>query len=590
MGQRKNQGRFLKKNVAKRTASHNEAAHQAPEKKSGPGAVVIIFTVLAICFSIAACGLFASKLGLSISLPGKTISPGVTVAGVDVGGLTRRQAVDAVTEAVGDSYSSQSLVVTVQDQQLEISPAVSGAALDVDAAVEEAFLYGTEENPEKTVDIIPFLNLNAEAIQSQIRDFSAFFPADGTETGYEIVQDTIDGEEVPVLVVTLGTARYQFSVDAMYDAVIRAYTNHRFTATYHCEQLGSTAIDLDAIYAQTAKEPVDAAWDPETHQVIEAINGYHFDLESAKEALADAQPGDVLRFPFQELLPEIGTDSVEDALFRDVLGTYTAKAGSSANRDTNLRLACEALDGIVLYPGDLFDYNKALGQRTPEKGYKPADSYMGSQTIQSYGGGICQPSSALYYSALVADLEIVERHNHGFISAYVPYGMDATVSWGGPEFRFRNNTNYPIRIDAEANGGTVTVTLMGTDEKDYYVEMEYEVLSTTPYKTVEKQVSPGSGHKDGEVEITPYTGYTVQTYKCKYDKETNELISREKEAYSVYSKRDKVVYRVVAEEAPKPTDPTTPPETEPTTPEPTEPPATEPPIGEAGSDVELPSE
>ena len=590
MNSKKNQGRFLKKNVVKRNSQRNGTPQQAPKEKTAPKTVVMVFTALAVCVSIAACGLFLTKLGLSISLPGKTISGGVTVAGVDVGGLTKRQAVGAVTDAVGDAYSTQPMVVTVLDRQLEISPSVSEASLDISAAVTEAFNYGTAENPAKTVDIIPFLSLNSESIQSQIKEFSALFPADGTQSGYEIIQEAVDDTEVPVLVVTLGTARYDFNADAMYDAIIRAYNHHRFSATYNCDQIGNTDIDLDAIYAQTCKEPVDASWDPENHEVIEAINGYRFDLEGAKAALAAAQPGDVLRFPFEEVLPEIGTDSVEDALFRDKLATYTAKADSSYNRDTNLRLACEALDGTILYPGDVLDYNKVLGERTPEKGYKPAAVYMGSATVTGYGGGICQPSSALYYCAMVADLEIVERHNHGFISAYVPFGMDATVSWGGPEFRLRNNTNYPIRIDAEADGGSVTITLMGTDEKDYYVEMEYEVLSKTDYKTVVKEVSAGSGHRDGEVETTPYTGYTIQTYKCKYNKETDELISREKEAYSVYSKRDKVVYKVVADKSEE-TEPTEPPTTEPPTTEPpeTEPPTT-PPVGEAGSDVELPSE
>lgn len=602
MDSKNTQGRFLKKNVKKRNQTSQEVPKQPRQEKSPSKTVVTVFTALTLCVCIAACGLFLSKLGVSFSFRSKTIAGGVTVAGVDVGGLTRKQAEEAVTNAVGDSYSTDSMMVTVLDQQLEITPAVSGANLDISAAVSEAFQYGTAGNPAKDVDIIPYLNLNTEAIQSKINELAVHFPTDGTDGGYEIRRETVDGEEQAFLVVTIGSAYYNFDADSVYDAVLRAYNKHRFEATYACTQISENTIDLDGIYKEVCKEAVDASWDPDTHEVTEAVSGYRFDLDSAKEALAAAQPGDVLKFPFEEVFPEVSTESVTDGLFRDVLGTYTAKSASSYNRDTNLRLACEALDGTILYPGDVLDYNKVLGERTPEKGYKPAAVYMGSETVTSYGGGICQPSSALYYCALIADLEIVERHNHGFVSAYMPYGMDATVSWGGPEFKFRNSTNYPIRIDAEADGGNVTVTLMGTDEKDYYVEMEYEILSKTDYKTVVKEVSADSGHRDGEVETTPYTGYTVQTYKCKYDKETDELISREKEAYSNYSKRDKVVYKVKAEEStptePAPTDPpaTEPPTTEPPTTEPptTEPPTTEPPatepIGEAGSDVELPSE
>jgi hypothetical protein len=166
--------------------------------------------------------------------------------------------------------------------------------------------------------------------------------------------------------------------------------------------------------------------------------------------------------------------------------------------------------------------------------------------------------------------------------------MDATVDWNGPDYKFRNNTDYPIRIDAKADGGQVIVTLVGTDTKDYYVKMEYEVLGVSYGQTITKEVEPNSGHYDGETEGTIHTGYTVQSYKLKYSKATDELISREKEAYSVYSKSDKIVYKVKkAEETPtEPTDPTPtdpkptdpkPTEPKPTEPKPTDPPATEPP-------------
>ena len=191
----------------------------------------------------------------------------------------------------------------------------------------------------------------------------------------------------------------------------------------------------------------------------------------------------------------------------------------------------------------------------------------------------------------------------------MPYGMDATVDWKGPDFKFSNNTNYPIRIDAEADGGAVTITLVGTDEKDYYIEMEYEVWGTTAWE--EKEEETDDKDKDGKTKISPYTGYTVQTYKVKYNKETDEQISREKEAYSVYAKRDKVVYKYKGEETEPTTEPTTAPTEAPTTAPttapteapttppteaPTAPPETAPPAentggtGEAGSDVKLPGE
>ena len=590
MANKKQQGRFLKENVAKKPSQQKPTPQKNAPKASStknPNVVVLVLAALAVCTAIAASAFFLGNLGISIKLPTNTIAEGVEIAGVDVGGLRKNEAIETLNTALGDSYTTKPMMVTVLDKQLEIAPSVSGASLDIESVVDLAFAYGTTENPAKVVDILPYLNLNTSAIRNKVQEFSVNFPTEGTDGSYEIVKETVEDKETAILKITLGSIYYDFNADALYEAILTAYNDHRFQIPFNCNQIIGESVNLDTIYAENSKEMVDAYWDKETHEVVPSEIGYRFDLEGAKTALAEANPGDILEFPFEELLPEVSTADVEALLFRDELGTYTAKAGSSYNRDTNLRLACEALDGTILYPGDVFGYNAALGERTAEKGYKPADSYLGDQTVQTYGGGICQPSSCLYYCALIADLEIVQRSNHGFISSYMPYGMDATVDWNGPDFKFSNNTNYPIRIDAEANGGHVTITLVGTDEKDYYVEMEYEVVGTTAWS--EKEEETDDKDKDGKTKTSPYTGYTVQTYKVKYNKETDELISREKEAYSVYAKRDKVVYKYVGEETEPTTEPTTAPTEAPTVP-PTEAPTTPPTEAPTTTPTEAPTE
>ena len=242
-------------------------------------------------------------------------------------------------------------------------------------------------------------------------------------------------------------------------------------------------------------------------------------------------------------------------LYRDVLGSCkTPYSGSdNNNRNTNLRLACEAINGKILFPGETFTYNDTLGERTAERGYKPAASYVNGKTVDTYGGGICQVSSTLYYCTLIADLTIVERWPHGFISSYIDPGMDASVSWNSGDFRFQNNTNYPIRIEAYRKDGYVYVQLVGTDEKDYYVKMTYQTVGSTKYETVYQEIKESEnkqGYKDKQVLVTPYTGYKVNTYKNKYSKETGELISSEFEALSNYSKRDEVIVKIIKPEEP----------------------------------------
>ena len=585
MANQKKQGKFQQKKTQKQTTAAKTSSDVNSTKSPGRTAVI---TAVSLCVfvGILACILFWFNLGFDISLPGKTFSPGVTIAGVDVGGLKKSEAVEAVSTAIGNSYETESMTVTVLDKQLLITPADSGASFDVEGAVAAAFRSSTAGQDDPQVDIIPYLNLNTEAIRSKIADFGKDFPTEGIPTGSQILQETVDGQEQDVLEVTVGTVYYDFSEEALYQAICKAYNAHRFTADYTCNRMDAAAVDLDALYAEHCIDAVSAELDPETLEVSQSVVGYRFDLEQAKEALLNSQPGDVLKFPFLDIQPDMDTETLKSMLFRDELATYEAYQGSSSNRATNLRLACEALNGIILLPGDEFSYNQALGERTADKGYKGAASYLNGETVTTLGGGICQPSSALYMCTLYADLEIVERTCHSYPSSYVPLGMDATVSWGGPDFRFKNNTDFPIRIDAVADGGKVTIKLIGTETKDYYVKMEYEVLGVSYPETKEIEVEPGSGHKDGEVKTTAYTGYTVQSYKLKYDRDSDELISREKESYSAYSKRDKVVYRVKgAETKPTETEPTqttppettTPPATVPTTPpETTVPPTTAP--------------
>ena len=116
---------------------------------------------------------------------------------------------------------------------------------------------------------------------------------------------------------------------------------------------------------------------------------------------------------------------------------------------------------MILLPGETFSYNDVLGERTADKGYQPAGAYSDGEVVEQLGGGICQVSSTLFAAVLHTDLEIITRANHSMPVSYLPMGMDATVSWGGPEFKFKNNFAYPIKISASYSGGTITFKILG---------------------------------------------------------------------------------------------------------------------------------
>lgn len=530
----------------------------------------------------------------------------VSVAGINLGGMTKEEAQSALTAEFGDTYSKTDMVVILSDTVLTFSPADTGAKLDVEAVVKDAYSYGragTKAEKEAayqssltgvhTIGLLPYLNLDETYIRSVLEDYASGFESIFTEASYKLEgeQPPLDAEkfnpEIPcqTLVITMGTPGLGADIDALYNEIMDAYSMRIFRIEK--EEASPDTLpelpDVQAIYDELYIAPADAGIDMNTFETIPGDYGYDFDLEAAQLMVANAQYGDVIEIPMRYIEPEIMDDEV---LFRDVLGSCETKHTNDENRNTNLKVACEAINGTVLKPGQTFSFNDCLGERTEAKGYKPAGTYSGTKLIDTVGGGICQVSTTLYYCTLLGDLEVVDRINHGLPVSYVDYGMDATVSWGGPDFKFKNNTNFPIKILAEVSDGYVRIKIMGTDEKDYYIEMEYEFTGWEYHTTVYEEHDTDSGYYDGQVLQGGSDGIYVRSYKVKYDKETGEKLSRDFEARSHYKKVDKIVVRIVEPEketqpTEKPTESTTPPETTapPTTspPETTAPPTTAPP-------------
>ena len=525
------------------------------------------FLIAAICVVAVLVLIVGAGFGVYYLYDGGSIVDGVSVAGVDVGGMKMSEARDAV-EAASEAYKSNDMAVTVLDTVVEI-PAAYVRSLNVRGAVWSAYIYGNIGLPNTVaqqkqtaaasgyiVNLERFLKIDNSGLKSCLDIFDETYNTELVQNVYEIegekpsLQQIQDGTGLQTLKITLGAPDYTLDMDVLEKAVMDAYSRNTFSVSVPCDVVKPEPIDLKTILDGIYVAPVDASLDPETAEVVPSNFGYGFDLEEAQSKLDSAAYGTEFTFPFSRLDADLTTEELQAKLFRDKLSTYTAVHSSDSGRNTNLKLACAAVNGLVLKPGEVFSYNATLGERTRAKGYKAASAYIGGETVDTVGGGICQISSSLYYCALLADLEIVDRKNHGYVSSYMPKGMDATVSWPSLDFKFRNNMDYPIKIEAYSNGGTTTVSIYGTDERDYYVKMEYEVLRTIPYSVVYKTESAGSGYSDGKVLTTPYTGYDVKSYRCKYDKATDELISREFEANSNYRKRDKVVVRVEQPAAP----------------------------------------
>lgn len=545
-----------KKEDAELDRSYRSLGGKAANGNKKKGAAIACFAAVVVLLVIA------MGAWLLLSPKDGNVPAGVTAAGVDLGGMSREEALRALTQATQNTYSRNPMVVQVEEQTLELYPATTGASLNVEQAVDAALsAKGTDA---QVLDITPYLNLREDAIREALTGLAADVTSEYTGTSIRLegsipTEITAESPEA-VLSITLGTPEKKVDQDALYRQILAAYNNNVFSVSYQPtgKDMAPDGVDLEALWEEYCTEPADAVLDEKTGEITPEINGYGFDKEAAAQALAQAKPGDTVTLTLSPMIPEVTESSLKGSMFLDELASYDSPYNIwETDRNTNLDLACRAIDGIVLQPGEVFSFNDTLGERTAEKGYKGAGTYVGGQTVDSIGGGICQVASTLYYCTLMADLETVERECHMYCPDYVPRGMDATIYWDSLDFAFRNSSNHPVRIDASASDGYIHIRLMGTDDKDYYVKMEFEIVSTYDWKTTYKDMEPDNaqGYEDGDTITYPVTGYYVETFKCRYDKETGELISRKYEAGSDYDHRDKVVCRIP--EQPTETEPTT---------------------------------
>lgn len=304
----------------------------------------------------------------------------------------------------------------------------------------------------------------------------------------------------------------------------------------------AAALDVQALHDELEGKTVSAVCDKATGRPTQSHVGVTFDVAAVQSQLDAAASGAEFLADAEVQFPAVTTEELETAMFRDVLGTSTTKCAGPWGRHQNIRLAAKAINGNIYNPGEEFWYNAAVGQRTEARGFQPAAAYSGGRTITSIGGGICQVSSTLYYATLLSDLKIVLRYAHMFDPGYMPVtGCDATVSWGGPDFAFRNDTDYPIKIVTSYNDDTneLTVTIMGTRVDDNYVVMTNQFLSYSEFKVAYKEdesVSPG----DQVVDQYGHNGYEVRTYRNVYDGE-GKLLRSTVEATSDYDRGDKII-------------------------------------------------
>ena len=260
-----------------------------------------------------------------------------------------------------------------------------------------------------------------------------------------------------------------------------------------------------------------------------------------QSALSAKQFDKVITVSASEVQPEYSTAAAKQKY--KTIGTYTTNTTSNSKRNTNIRLAAEALNGTIVGPGQEVSFNDTVGQRTEAKGYQGAAAYNNGEVVQEIGGGVCQVSTTLYNAALKAGMKISMRRSHTFEPSYVTPGMDATVSWGGPDFRFINTSSSAIGIKASYSNQTVTVSIYGVPVLEDGVTYSLEATKTETFDLPEPQYEEDQTLQPGQ-EVVKSKGTQGSRWQVKLVvKKDGQVISSEVDHTATYKGHNPVIRR-----------------------------------------------
>lgn len=504
-----------------------------------PWMIAVIIAAVLVAAYLALCA-YAGSLD--------TFYPNRHINGIDVGGLT----VSEAQSALETRLPSQTIILVNEERQLQTTLTVAELGYTAESFAGDAQFWMDAERDT------PFLRRG----WAYLATLSGHWPGGAhwpdmdeavltktvarlTEVLTEPPADTSGELDGQTLRITKAHDGYAPESLRPLLSDIASYSQSGYTIPVTLETLPARDLTAQQLHDRLHGEMKNASYDAASGSIVPEQFGADFDVAAAQTALDGAAPGETVSVPAVIEEPEVTASDLKMLLFRDVLGEARTHVSGSAGRIGNVKLSAKLINGIVLNSGDTFSYNDSVGKRTEARGFKPAPAYVKGETVDEVGGGICQTSSTLYLACLLSNMEITERYAHRYVPAYIDWGMDATVSWGGPDYKFTNNTLYPVKIVTEYSKGYLTIKLLGTNIDGIRVKMTNEVLSKTPWETVYQEDSTMTPGSPDVVKVTPYTGYKVKTYQTIYDK-NGSVIDSHFEAASDYKVRNKVVLQAPA--------------------------------------------
>lgn len=519
----------------------SDFSNKKSEHKSHIGLLIfsIIFFIVFLLASVF------STVFAFINVNNTTFVSGISILGIDVSGLSKDDAKQKVTDDVSNRLSTD-VIFKHNDETYTLLPSSVGGSFDIDKVIDDAYSVGRNGNIFQnnfailnaminSKNFIPDFSFNSDSFDNSISQMNSNF-ADGiVEPSYDISGNNlfiksgkngniVDSDKIKSLFVDKLTV-VPYNTDSIEVPVFSKEANK---------------IDIAAIHSEIYKEAQDASYTTNPYAVYPSSNGLDFNISIDEAKALITGDKDSYTIPLKTLYPNVKTSDIGIEAFPNLLSSYsTSFASSSSNRATNVSLATNKINGKVLMPGEVFSFNGTVGKRTPQAGFKVAGVYMNGQVATDYGGGICQVSSTLYNAVLRANLEIVDRSNHMFEVGYVPIGTDATVSWGAPDFKFKNSRSYPIKIVTSSSNRKCVVKFYGLKESEEYdIEIVSYRTGSVPYRTT---YTTDSSLAAGQQKVIQRGSNGAKSVAYRIRKKNGQVISKELLSKDTYDPHNQII-------------------------------------------------
>lgn len=457
-----------------------------PLKNKNTTLSILLVTIAIITIILA----LMSTIFAVINMKNTKILKGISIGNIDVSELTEEEAAKTLDGVYGTKADKQ-----IYLKYGEYETSVTYEALEVnyqtEKAIQQAYSIGRDGNIFQD-------NLEILKMWSKGRNIKLEVTIDTDMIGQiaQNINNSIDDAVVQPsyylekdnskLIVTAGKQGVKVDEKQLVEDIYKVLdenTEDEQKIEIPVVKATPEKIDIEKVHEEVYKEVQDAYYTKDPFTIHPEEEGIDFDVETAKSILAEEK--EEYEIPLKITKPSKTVKQIGTEAFPDLLATCTTsyKAGN-VDRTTNLKLAANKINGVVLLPNEEFSYNKVVGERTISAGYKMAATYASGKVVDGLGGGICQISSTLYDAVVFANLNVTTRRNHQFVTSYLPAGKDATVVWGSQDFKFVNSRKYPIRIVATVEGGNATIQIWGIKEDvEYDISIETQKVATIAYTT-----------------------------------------------------------------------------------------------------------